>query len=76
MNIIYVWTTIFFCIGYLIVTDNSVNLLFIFFGKFIRLQYEKIKWIILYSPDNPWVKWMIHRKYLKLVKELEKDLKK
>ena len=76
MNPLYIYFIIFFCIGYLIVTDASVARLFVLLTALARIQYQKIKWYILYSPTNPLVKFMIHRRSLRLAKELAKELNK
>jgi hypothetical protein len=76
MNPLYVYFIIFFCIGYLIVTDASVARLFVLLTGLARVQYEKIKWWVLYNPANPIVKWLMWRNALRLAKELEKEFKK
>jgi hypothetical protein len=42
--------------------------------KRIKLEYEKFKWRIMQSPDNPIVKYMIWRRSMKLAEELRKEL--
>jgi hypothetical protein len=74
MNTIYIYFVIFFCIGYLIVTDQSVARAFYMLTQLARVQYEKTKWWILHSPDNIIVKWLIHRKSMKMAKELMREL--
>jgi hypothetical protein len=76
MNPLYVYFIIFFCIGYLIVTDASVARLFVLLTGLARVQYEKIKWFLLYNPANPIVKWLMWRNALRLAKELAKELNK
>jgi len=76
MNPFYLWFVIFSCIGYLIVTDASVARLFVLLTGLARVQYEKIKWWVLYNPANPIVKWLMWRNALRLAKELEKEFKK
>ena len=76
MNPLYVYFIIFFCIGYLIVTDASVARLFVLLTELARVQYQKIKWWVLYNPANPIVKWLMWRNALRLAKELEKEFKK
>jgi hypothetical protein len=76
MNPFYVWFVIFACIGYLVVTDASVARLFVLLTGIARVQYEKIKWWVLYNPANPIVKWLMWRNALRLAKELEKQFKK
>jgi hypothetical protein len=73
MNPLYIWFIIFSCIGYLIVSDASVARLFVLLADLVRIQYQKIKWYIQYSPDNPLVKFMIHRRSLRIAKELMKE---
>jgi len=76
MNPLYIYFIIFFCIGYLIVTDASVARLFVLLTGLARVQYEKIKWWVIYNPANPIVKWLMWRNALRLAKELEKEFKK
>lgn len=73
MNPLYVYLIIFFCIGYLIVTDASVARLFVLLTELARVQYEKIKWWVLYNPANPIVKYLIHRKSMKMAEELMRE---
>jgi hypothetical protein len=76
MNSSYIYFLIFFCIGYLIVTDSSVAKAFYILTQYVRIQYEKAKWSVLYSPDNPIVRWMVWRRAYKLAEELQKELAK
>ena len=76
MNPLYIYFTIFFCIGYLIVTDASVARLFVLLMGLARVQYQRIKWWVLYNPSNPIVKWLMWRNALRIAKELEKEFKK
>lgn len=75
MNPYYIWFLIFFCIGYLIVSDASIARLFVLIVEIIKIQYEKILWIIKYHPSNPIVRFMIHHNSLRLAKELQQELK-
>lgn len=76
MNASYVYFIIFFCIAYLIITDQSVSRAFYMLTQLARVQYEKTKWWVLHNPANPIVKYAIWRRSLRLAKELEKELKK
>jgi hypothetical protein len=71
----YIYFIIFFCIAYLIITDQSVAKGFYLLTQIARVQYEKTKWWILYNPANPIVKYFMWRKAMKLAKELEKEFK-
>jgi hypothetical protein len=75
MNTSYVYFIIFFCIAYLIITDQSVARAFYMLTQLIKFQYEKTKWMILHDPRNPIVRWNIERRSYKLAKELQKELK-
>lgn len=69
----YIYFIIFFCIGYLIVTDQSVARAFYLLTQLVRLEYEKLKWWIIYNPANPIVKYLMWRKSLKMAEELMKE---
>ena len=74
MNPSYIYFTIFFCIAYLILTDQSVAKAFYMLTQLIRVEYEKIKWWILYNPRNPIIKYLMWKKSMKLAKELMDEL--
>lgn len=70
----YIYFIIFFCIAYLIVTDQSVARAFYMLTQLARVEYEKTKWWILHNPANPIVKYFMWKKAIKLAKELQKEL--
>jgi hypothetical protein len=70
MSSTYIYFVIFFCIGYLIVTDQSVARAFYMLTQLARVEYEKVKWRILHNPANPIVKYFMWRRSMKLAKEL------
>jgi hypothetical protein len=70
MENLYITYIIFAVVAYLVLTDKSVAAAFILWGKIIKLWFEKTKWWIMYSPDNPVVKYAIKRRSEKLAKEL------
>jgi len=72
----YVYFIIFFCIAYLIITDQSVAKGFYMLTQLARVQYEKTKWWIFHNPANPIVKYLMWRRAMKLAKELEEEIKK
>ena len=74
MNPYYIWFVIFFCIGYLIVTDQSIARLFILLTKLAEVEYKKIKWWVLYNPANPIVKYLMWRRSMKIAEELMEEL--
>lgn len=76
MLTLYFWLGLFLIIGYFVVTDNSLATFLVLTQKRIELEYEKLKWRITQSPDNPIVKYLIWRRSIKLAKELKKELEK
>jgi hypothetical protein len=75
MNASYIYFAIFFCIAYLIITDQSVAKGFYMLTQLVRVQYEKTKWWIIHNPANPIVKYFMWRRAYKLAKELQDELK-
>ena len=73
MNSTYIYFIIFFCIAYLIVTDQSVARAFYMLTQLAKVEYEKVKWWILHNPANPIVKYLIWRKSIKMAEELMKE---
>ena len=70
----YIYFIIFFCIAYLIVTDQSVARAFYMLTQLARVEYEKTKWWLLHNPANPIVKYFMWKRAIKLAKELQKEL--
>ena len=69
----YIYFIIFFCISYLIITDENVAGLISYSSNLLRLHYEKIKWIVLNDPRNPVVKYLIYKKSLRMAEEIIKE---
>jgi hypothetical protein len=76
MNPYYIWFLIFFCIGYLIVTDSSIARLFILLTKLAEVEYRKVKWWVTNNPKNPIVRYFMWRRSLQLAKELQEEFAK
>ena len=74
MSASYIYFIIFFCIAYLIVTDQSVARGFYMLTQLARVEYEKVKWWILHNPANPIVKYLMWKRAYKLAKELQQEL--
>jgi hypothetical protein len=74
MNAQYIYIIIFFCIAYLIVTDQSVAKAFYMLTQLARVQYEKVKWWVLHNPANPIIKYLMWRRAMKLAEELQREL--
>jgi len=74
MNPNYIYSIIFFCIAYLILTDQSVARGFYMLTQLARVQYEKVKWWVAHNPANPIIKYLMWRRSMKLAEELMKEL--
>jgi len=75
MSAAYIYFIIFFCIAYLIITDELVARAFYMLTQLVRVQYEKVKWWTLHNPANPIMKYLIWRRSNRLAKELMDELK-
>jgi hypothetical protein len=76
MNPYYAWSIIFIIFTYFILVDESIAEYVVLLWKLGKLKYDRLKWMILNDPRNPIVKFMIERKYHKMIKEFEKQLNK
>jgi hypothetical protein len=76
MNQYYAWSIIFVIFTYFILVDESIVEYVVLLWKLGKLKYDRLKWMILNDPRNPIVKFMIERKYHKMIKEFEKQLNK
>jgi hypothetical protein len=74
MTSYYLWLLIFAIFLYLVITDMSIAQLIVIYSRWWRLQYEKLKWWVLYNPGNPIVRWNMHRKSMKMAEELMKEM--
>ena len=74
MNANYIYLIIFFCIGCLILTDQSIARGFYMLTQLARVQYEKTKWWVAHNPANPIIKYLMWRRSMKLAEELMKEL--
>ena len=69
----YLYFIIFFCITYLIRTDENIAGFVSYSSRLLRFYYEKIKWIVLNDPRNPIVRYLIYKKSLKMADKLIKE---
>jgi len=74
MSIPYIYLIIFFCIAYLIFTDQSVARGFYILTQLAKVQYEKVKWWVIHNPANPIVRYFMWRHSMKLAEELMDEL--
>jgi len=74
MSSSYIYLIIFFCLAYLIITDQSVAKGFYMLTQLARVQYEKVKFWTLHNPANPIIRYFMWRRSMKIAKELMKEL--
>lgn len=65
---------IVFCVlAYMIIVDQNVAKFIVLWMAIIRVNTERLFWIIKYHPNNFVTTWLQNRKYDRLAKELEKE---
>lgn len=69
-----IWFSFLAIFAFLIFTDSSLSKAFDLLIQYVSIQYRRWKWIILNSPDNPINRWLIHRRSMKMAKDLMKEL--
>lgn len=69
----YLFLSVFAIFAYLIISDKSIAALFVLISKFLRIRFERMKWMILYNPDNPIQKYLIWRNAMRIAKQLQKE---
>lgn len=72
----YIYLVIFFCIGYLIVTDPSVAKAVVFVTQIAKNKFQVFKWWLIHNPQTPWAKYSMHKRSMKLAEELMKEIEK
>ena len=70
----YIYLIIFFCLGYLIVTDESIAKAVVFITRIVRNKFEIFKWWFIHNPKTPWARYSMHRNSMKLAKEIMKEI--
>jgi hypothetical protein len=68
----YILFAIFAVAAYFIVTDESVAAAFYYVIKLGNSYIQRQLWWFTHNPRNPVVKYMIHRRSMKLAQELQK----
>jgi hypothetical protein len=69
----YIYLVIFFCIGYLIVTDQSVARAVVLITQITKNKFQVFKWWLVHNPKTPWARYAIHRRSMKMAEELMKE---
>ena len=74
MNFHYILFAIFAVAAYFIVTDESVAAAFFYATKLAKQYTQRKWWWITHNPRNPVVKYMIHRRSLKMAEDLMRKI--
>jgi len=72
----YIILSLFAVAAYFIVTDDSVAAAFYYVTRLAKAYIQRQWWWFTHNPRNPVVKYMIHRRSLKLAKELMGEINK
>jgi len=70
MDFHYILFAIFAVAAYFIVTDESVAAAFYYVTRLVKAYTQRQWWWLVHNPRNPVVKYMMHRRSLKIAEEL------
>jgi hypothetical protein len=68
------WFALFAVVMYFIVTDESIAAAFYYVIKLGQGYIQRQWWWLLHNPGNPVVKYMIHRRSLKMAEEIMRQI--
>lgn len=74
MNTFSLYLIIFFCIAYLIISDENVLQAFVYVFDLAKNKIIQKIWWLKNNPANPIVKYLMWRRSYKLAKELRDEL--
>jgi len=74
MNSFSFYLIIFFCIAYLIISDENVLQAFVYVFDLAKNKIIQKIWWLKNNPANPIVKYLMWRRSYKLAKELRDEL--
>ena len=70
----YILFTLFAVAMYFIVTDDSVAAAFYYVTALAKQYIQRQWWWLTHNPRNPVVKYMIHRRSLKMAEDLMREI--
>lgn len=76
MTYYYIWFLLFIVVAYAIVVDPNVSRYIILLTKILRINLERIKWMIILHPNNPITRFNINRRADRIAKEIQESLTK
>jgi len=66
---------VFAILATLIILDSSIASFITLIFKIIQNKLDRLKWMIVFHPNNFITTWMQNRKYDKIAKQLEQEFK-
>jgi hypothetical protein len=69
----YGWFLVFVVVAYFIITDENVAAAFYYLTKIIKNKYLIFQWWLIHNPKTPWARYSMHRRSMKMAKELMKE---
>ena len=69
----YTLFIVFTIIAAMIVLDNNVGVYITLIFKILKVNIERLFWMIRFHPNNFITTWIQNRKYDKIARELEKE---
>lgn len=73
METYYIWLILFAVVGYIIVSDRNVLDAFVYIFDITKNNIIKQIWWLKNNPKNPIVKYLMHRRSMKMAEELMKE---
>ena len=74
MNTQLTWFALFAVVMYFIATDESIAAAFYYVTRLAKAYTQRQWWWLLHNPRNPVVKYMIHRRSLKMAEEMMRQI--
>jgi hypothetical protein len=68
------WFALFAVVMYFIATDESIAAAFYYVTRLAKAYTQRQWWWLLHNPGNPVVKYMIHRRSLKMAEEMMRQI--
>lgn len=67
---------IFGVIAYIMILDENVGTYLTLVFKIMKINFERLYWLIRYHPNNFITTWIQNRKYDQIAKELQQEFEK
>jgi len=69
----YIFLTFFVIVVYLITVDKNVADYLLLLPKMLKVNIERLKFMIILHPMNPIANWNINRRANRIARELQKE---